>query len=82
MSATSYDYGTATWHTNRDTLDKIALEDLKWNATITAYLAYLASEDSRISRDQRDLGVDPRTGEQRTWPECQLPARETSDRFK
>ena len=68
LSATSYDYGTATWHTNRDTLDKIALEDLKGNATITAYLAYLASEDSRISRDQRDLGVDPRTGEQRTWP--------------
>ena len=82
LSATSYDYGTTTWHTNRDTLDKISLDDLKGNATLVAYLTYLASEDSRISRDQRDLGVDPRTGEARTWPECQLPARETSDRFK
>jgi len=82
LSATSYDYGTATWHTNRDTLDKIAWDDIKGNATIVAYLTYLASEDSRISRDQRDLGTDPRTGEQRTWPECQLPARETSERFK
>ncbi len=82
LSATSYDYGSATWHTNRDTLDKISLDDLKGNATLVAYLVYLASEDSRISREQRDLGDDPRTGDARSWPECQLPARETSERFK
>lgn len=82
LSAASYDYGNTTWHTNRDTLDKISLEDLKGNATLVAYLVYLASEDSRISREQRDLGVDPRTGEARAWPVCQLPARATSERFK
>lgn len=82
LGATSYDYGTATWHTNRDTFDKIAPDDLKGNATLTAYLVYLAAEDGRISREQRDLGKDPRSGEPREWPSCQLPARETTERFK
>jgi hypothetical protein len=82
LSATSYDYGSATWHTNRDTFDKIAWQDLMGNATLTAYLTYLASEGERISREQRDLGIDPRTDEARAWPSCQLPARETTERFR
>ncbi len=82
LTATSYDYGSATWHTNRDTIDKIAWDDLRNNATLTALLAYQASEDARIPRDRRVLGVNPRTGEQRTWPECRDGARETSDRFR
>lgn len=81
LSATSFDYGSATWHTNRDTFDKIALDDLKGNATLTAYLTYLASEDDRIARDRRELGTT-QNGQEREWPSCQLPARETSDRFK
>lgn len=82
LSATSYDYGSATWHTNRDTYDKIAPNDLKGNATLTAYLVYLASEGERIGRDRRELGMDPRTDEPREWPSCQLPARETTERFR
>ena len=37
----SWDYGAYTWHTNRDTYDKIVPEDLKRNATLTAMLVYL-----------------------------------------
>ncbi len=82
LSATNYDYGSATWHTNRDTIDKIAWDDLKNNATITALLVYQAAEDSRIPRNRRVLGVNPRTGEQRTWPACEDGARQTMERFR
>jgi len=63
-------------------MDKIAWDDLKNNATLTALLAYQASEDSRVPRDRRVLGTNPRTGEQRTWPTCEDGARETSERFR
>ena len=39
------DYGSYTWHTGRDTYDKVIADNLKRNATLTAMLAYLASED-------------------------------------
>lgn len=42
----SWSYGTYTWHTNRDTFDKLSFDNLKANATLVAMLAYLASEDS------------------------------------
>ena len=73
LSSLSFDYGY-TWHTNFDTLDKIVFDDVMNNATLTAMLAYMASEDPEsVPRDQRVLPVNPRTGEQMTWPECRLP---------
>jgi len=52
LGSRNWDYQTYTWHTNRDTFDKIVFNDLKQNATLIAMLAYLASEDSeRIPRD-------------------------------
>jgi hypothetical protein len=68
----SYDeYRQYTWHTNRDTYDKIVFDDLKENATLAAMLAYAASEDpDRVPGDQALLPVDPRTGEPRTWMRC------------
>ena len=39
------EYRQYTWHTNRDTYDKIVFDDLKDNATVAAMLAYMASED-------------------------------------
>jgi carboxypeptidase Q len=45
LGALGWDYGTITWHTDRDTYDKVVFDDLKSNATLTAMLAYLASED-------------------------------------
>ena len=48
----SWSYGTYTWHTNRDTFDKLSFDDLKANATLIAMLAYLASEDAtKMPRD-------------------------------
>ena len=53
-----WDYGTVTWHTERDTYDKVVFDDLKCNATLTAMLAYLASEDpTRIPLDRVDLAA-------------------------
>jgi hypothetical protein len=45
LGALSWDYSNITWHTDRDTYDKVVFDDLKANATMTAMLAYLASED-------------------------------------
>ena len=44
----NWDYGNYTWHTDRDTFDKIVFDDLKSNATLTAMLVYLASEDPTL----------------------------------
>jgi hypothetical protein len=46
LGALSWDYNNVTWHTERDTYDKVVFDDLKSNATLTAMLAYLASEDA------------------------------------
>jgi len=76
LSSLGWDYGTYTWHTNRDTFDKIVIDDLKNNATLTAALAYLASEEpDRLPRDRAILPLNPRTGQQMTWPECRDGAR-------
>ncbi|MBI4520753.1 MAG: M20/M25/M40 family metallo-hydrolase, partial [Gemmatimonadetes bacterium] len=69
------DYRQYSWHTNRDTYDKIVFDDLKNNATLAAMLMYLASEDpERVPRDRAILPPDPRTGQPRAWPNCS-PAR-------
>ena len=63
------EYRQYTWHTNRDTFDKISFDDLRNNATLTAMLAYMASEDpERVPRDRMvvpDEGTRP--GQ---WPRC------------
>ena len=76
LGALSWDYGTYTWHTNRDTFDKIVFDDLKNNATLVAMLVYLASEDAeRVPRDRRIVPANPQTGSPGVWPVCQAPPR-------
>ena len=59
LGALGWDYFNYTWHTNRDTYDKIVFDDLKSNATLTAMLAYLASEDSTtVTRERVDLAAE------------------------
>jgi carboxypeptidase Q len=71
LSSLSWDYGPYTWHTNRDTFDKLVFDDLKRNATLAAMLAYLASEEPGRIPDQRAaLPVDPASGQQTVWPAC------------
>jgi hypothetical protein len=70
------EYRQYTWHTNRDTYDKIVFDDLKENATVAAMLAYLASEDPETTgREKALLPADPRTGEPRPWRDCRPPRR-------
>lgn len=77
LSATPWDYFTYTWHTNRDTFDKIVFDDLRQNAVLGAMLAYLASEDpARMPRDRRTVFPEPRSPRQTPgWPECRPAAR-------
>ena len=64
------EYRQYTWHTNRDTYDKIVFDDLKNNATMAAMLAYAASEDpERTSRELSTLPPLP-NGSPRSWPRC------------
>ena len=64
------EYRQYTWHTNRDTFDKISFDDLRNNATLTAMLAYMASEDP--DRVPRDRIIVPSEGTTRPgeWPRC------------
>jgi carboxypeptidase Q len=68
------DYRQYTWHTNRDTYDKIVIDDLKNNATLAAMLMYLASEDPvKVPRDRSVLPPGA-NGQPREWLRC-APAR-------
>jgi Zn-dependent M28 family amino/carboxypeptidase len=79
LSSISWDYGTYTWHTNRDTFDKIMFDEIRNNATLTAMLAYLASEDAdMIPRERRVMPVG-RNGQQMEWPSCPNPARASAE---
>ncbi|MGB5393343.1 MAG: M20/M25/M40 family metallo-hydrolase [Lutimonas sp.] len=70
LSSLNWSYWNYTWHTNRDTYDKIIFDDVKSNVILTAILAYMASEDpDRASNEKRILPMNSRTGEQMTWPE-------------
>lgn len=58
LGASDWGYSPYTWHTNRDTFDKIVFEDLLNNATLTAMLVYLASEDPEtVPRERRGFEV-------------------------
>lgn len=81
LGSLTWGYFDHTWHTHRDTFDKLVFDDLKNNVVLTASLAYLASEDpQRVSREPRTvLPTNSRTGEPMTWPECRSPTRRSGD---
>jgi Zn-dependent M28 family amino/carboxypeptidase len=69
LSSNSWSYGSYTWHTNRDTYDKIVFDDVKSNAILTAILVYMACEDdAKTPRDRAVLPATSRTGEPGAWP--------------
>ena len=81
-SSLGWSYSPYTWHTQRDSFDKLILDEITQNAVLTAMLTYLASEDpERLPRDQRVLGTSPRTGEPMTWPTCRDAARTSENYF-
>jgi hypothetical protein len=76
LSSTSWLYGSYTWHTNRDTYDKIVWDDVRSNAILTAILAYMASEDPvKTSREKSVLQINPRTEQPGAWPEQRKATR-------
>lgn len=76
LSSLSWSYSYYTWHTNLDTYDKIVFDDVRNNAILTAILAYMASEDpEKTSREKAVLPMDPRSGNQSSWPEPRSPNR-------
>lgn len=76
LSSLSWSYGNYTWHTNRDTYDKIVFDDVRTNAIITAIMVYMACEDpNRTSTEKIILPANPRTGEPGKWPEKRSPTR-------
>ncbi len=77
LTETDWDYGASTWHSNRDTYDKLVFDDLRNNVVLTASLAYLASEDREFtSRTRREVMTTNR-GAPRPWPSCS-PAERSS----
>jgi carboxypeptidase Q len=83
LTSLDFDYRNYTWHTNRDTFDKLSFDDLRMNATLVALLVYLAAEDPQRMPRQRtadvaQAGADDAVGaEGLSWPQCQPPARST-----
>jgi len=76
LSSLNWSYWNYTWHTNRDTYDKIVFDDLRDNVILTAILAYMASEDPETtSRVQSVLPFDERTGKPSEWPTPRSPTR-------
>jgi carboxypeptidase Q len=70
LSATSWDYGIYTWHTNRDTYDKLVFDEIRSNVILAAIMVYMASEDPEKTSTEKatDLPVNERTGKPSTWP--------------
>lgn len=80
LAAADWDYFRYTWHTSRDTYDKISFDDLQRNATLVAMLAYLASEDSQfMPRDRRTIDQLRADGTPHPWLklDCTGPDRRT-----
>ncbi|NAS32201.1 M20/M25/M40 family metallo-hydrolase [Flavobacteriaceae bacterium R38] len=76
LSSLNWAYWNYTWHTNRDTYDKIVFDDVRNNVILAAILAYMASEDpERTSNVKSVLPINPRTGVKREWPTQRSPNR-------
>ncbi|MGX9985102.1 M20/M25/M40 family metallo-hydrolase [Soonwooa purpurea] len=70
LSSLNWGYSGYTWHTNRDTYDKIMFDEVKNNVIAAAVLAYMASEDpEQTSKQKRVLPAG------QSWPEIKEPKR-------
>jgi carboxypeptidase Q len=76
LSSLNWSYFAYTWHTNRDTYDKIVFDDLRNNAIVTAILVYMACEDpNKTPRDKSILPINATTGLPGVWPEQKKATR-------
>lgn len=71
LSSLNWGYFGYTWHTQRDTYDKIMFDEVRNNVIVAAVMAYMASEEpAMVSREKR---VMPEGSE---WPEVKEPKRD------
>jgi carboxypeptidase Q len=76
LTSSDWSYTDYTWHTNRDTYDKVNFDEVKRNATMVALFAYEASEDpAKVGRARRVPPVDSRTGQPAGVPRCDQAPR-------
>lgn len=74
LGSLNWGYFGYTWHTNKDTYDKIIFDDVRNNVILTATLAYLASEEENlVDREKRILPIV--NGKIAEWPEIKEPNR-------
>lgn len=86
LGALDWSYSQYTWHTQRDTYDKMVVEEVRNNAVLVAMLTYLASEDPEtLSRDRRSFDRGPMAAAPgggfptpTAWPSCTEPLRDSS----
>ncbi|MCU0627407.1 MAG: M20/M25/M40 family metallo-hydrolase [Gemmatimonadaceae bacterium] len=78
LNALSWDYGFTTWHTNRDTYDKVVTDDLRHNATLVAMLVYLASEEPQTMPRTHVAQMTLPNGQSQPWPTCSDGLRNSS----
>lgn len=79
LGSLNWGYFGYTWHTTKDTYDKIVFDELKNNVILTATLAYMASEDPEFtSREKREMPLNDK-GEFTKWPEQKEPTRSSKD---
>ena len=75
LSSLSWSYFNYTWHTNRDTYDKIVFDDVRNNAILAAIMVYMACEDPEKTPRNKAVLISPRTGQPTAWPEMVKPNR-------
>jgi carboxypeptidase Q len=68
LSSLNWSYGTYTWHTNRDTYDKIVFDDVRNNAILAAVMAYQASEDPVKTSREKSVLPSTASGTPGIWP--------------
>lgn len=76
LSSKNWHYRDYTWHTQRDTYDKIVFEDIRHNAMLVAMLVYMACEEPEMmSRQQIIMPLDMKTSMPKKWPTPKEPVR-------
>ena len=74
LNSADWEYDTYTWHTNRDTFDKISWKQVETNAIFVAMLVYEASEDPNMVPRARRIPVAA-PGTRGGPPICENPPR-------
>ncbi len=82
LSSLNWGYGTYTWHTNKDTYDKIVFEEVQTNAILSATLTMMADQEKDLVSRERRILPNGRDGKQQEWPEVKSPARNSDTYLK